>query len=198
VHAVKKHWLRGVLLGVSVARLLGGAVAMAQGMTATVDQDCFECWPGPWGPEAGQQPTADYVLQAKLSGLDSDYDLCNAGYLPGSGWEEECFGLEEGMESFLWSLAAGCDAQELCVWLGDLQGPPVECFDSGFGQLRFKFWQTEDLQVVDGPVWAYVAFAEECEPVEEEFVPEPGTVMLLGSGLMGLAGYATLRWRSRQ
>ncbi|HUW96495.1 MAG TPA: PEP-CTERM sorting domain-containing protein [Anaerolineae bacterium] len=36
------------------------------------------------------------------------------------------------------------------------------------------------------------------DPCQVEFVPEPGSILLLGSGLMGLAGYATLRWRARE
>jgi hypothetical protein len=37
------------------------------------------------------------------------------------------------------------------------------------------------------------------EAVEEpEFVPEPGTLALLGTGLASLSGYAALRWRSRR
>lgn len=36
-----------------------------------------------------------------------------------------------------------------------------------------------------------------CEVEEEQFVPEPASMALLGSGLAALAGYGALRWRAR-
>jgi len=42
--AMKKYWFKGLLLGVSMALLLAGGVALAQGLGVTADQDCFECW----------------------------------------------------------------------------------------------------------------------------------------------------------
>ena len=50
--------------------------------------------------------------------------------------------------------------------------------------------------VVEDPSWEFdvpdtPAYVDVCE---EEFIPEAGSLLLLGSGLAGLTGYASLRW----
>jgi len=75
--------------------------------------------------------------------------------------------------------------------------PPDEpdCEDSTYGWVE---WPAFDYS--SGNWEAPDAFGTIClNPceVQEEFVPEPATMLLLGSGLASLAGYAGLRWRAR-
>ena len=71
----------------------------------------------------------------------------------------------------------------------------VECTAQGYGTIG----NIGTVQFVDGsgPVTLSAQWTGQVRPCEE-FVPEMSSVLLLGGGLVGLAGYAGTRWRARR
>lgn len=88
---MKKHWLRGLLLGVSMALLLAGGVALARTpeLTVSVDQECVECWPYVEPDEASFQthelPPPEYIVELTIGGWTPGYELCQQ-VIPNGAW----------------------------------------------------------------------------------------------------------------
>ena len=199
---MKTSWLRGMLLGVSLALLLAGGAALAQGLTVTPDQDCFECYAG-----NGDGVPDEYELELTFDGYSPQYGGMMRVMMAGTLWAEGNFGIQLGPPCHGY-LVVSCDDLQV-HWSydcgiesspgGSVLGPGARGWQypsAEYGQWTFTFWQIDPTgALVAGPVDANFTFAEDCSALE--FVPEPGTIALLGSGLAGLAGYAALRWRAR-
>ena len=188
-----KRWLWGVVVGLSLVLLLGAGCA---------DKDCVPCYPGTVRePADPDQIPGKYKINLSARVGDGQAYLANL-YQNGQPILEDPVRGVPAQTEVNGTFFVTCDDPTAYFFTAAMAvaGFKPVAVESPFGQWQLGAGVVEDANSEDLDDW--VEWLEEwlvadvC-PQEEEFVPEPGTIALLGTGLAGLAGYAALRWRSR-